>query len=580
MLCRQILATMPTHHDSINLLGEIAGMSGRDDAALALFGDAVKLKPSEPRYQYNLGSFLLKANRFEEAAQCFRRSVKKKPDFALAHGNLGHALAQLGQLQQAVTSYRAALRFDRNFAQAHSNLGHALRLLGDYEGAAAAYSEAFRSDPGMGYTRIHLASALVECGRLAEARARYQEADGNDPRSNDPRSMEARLALAQSLLRTGLLQEGWQVFEARRYVETAKQRHFPVPLWDGMPAGERRIMVHAEEGLGDTLQFCRFAPLLAGRGRIVLSVQQSLVRLLAALPGIDQVVAETESPATACDMYLPLLSAPRVLGTVLETIPASVPYLHADPRAVAAWRRLSGSLPGLKVGLVWAGNPKFPSDRRRSLSLAHLVPLASVPGVRFVSLQKGESASQAQTVPEWTAMEDWTDAFADFADTAALVEALDLVIGVDTSLVHLAGALGKPVWLLNRFDTDWRWLLDRNDSPWYPTLRQFRQPRAGDWETVVQNVREALIRLVADSEQGSGSAVNDEPSEGKDIPPALLNAIDRLVQRAAAEYGAGRLDRAERLCRHALILAPAHTGSQHLLEALLRQTGCGDRARN
>jgi hypothetical protein len=229
---------------------------------------------------------------------------------------------------------------------------------------------------------------------------------------------------------------------------------------------------------------------------VVLEVQPPLVPLLSGLKGIERIIAMGD-PLPDFDLHCPLMSLPLAFGTTLSTIPSATPYLHTQPDAVPSWQaRLSG-LHGLRVGLAWAGNPIYPSDSRRSLPLDDLAPLGKMPGISFVSLQKGPAARQLASLPPDMIVHDWTDELHHFADTAALVQALDLVIGVDTAVIHLAGALGKPVWLLNRFDTCWRWMLGRDDSPWYPTLRQFRQPTPGDWATVAANVRTALEHLTA-----------------------------------------------------------------------------------
>jgi glycosyl transferase family 9 (putative heptosyltransferase) len=222
------------------------------------------------------------------------------------------------------------------------------------------------------------------------------------------------------------------------------------------------------------------------------------VRLLSGLKGAERVIAHGD-PLPAFDCYCPMMSLPRILGTTLAAIPADVPYLSADRTRIASWRNRLAGLSGLRIGLAWAGNPNLDDDRQRSIPLDRLAELAGVAGVAFVSLQKGETAMQTGSLRSGMVVHDWTDELDDFAETAALIENLDLVISVDTSTVHLAGALGKPVWLLNRFDTCWRWLLDRNDSPWYPTLRQFRQPQRDDWSSVIKNVRAALERRVAEN---------------------------------------------------------------------------------
>jgi hypothetical protein len=275
-----------------------------------------------------------------------------------------------------------------------------------------------------------------------------------------------------------------------------RPRDFAQPLWNGEDIGNRVLLISTEYGYGDTIQFCRYVPLIASRARVVLEVQRPLLRLLSGIKGVAQVVAYGD-PLPPFDFYCPLLNLPRLLGTTLETIPAQVPYLSADREKVAAWHERLTGYQGLRVGLAWAGNPDLPRDRQRSIALDRLAILASVRGVVFVSLQKGEAATQTRSPTLDMVVYDWTDALDDFVETAALIEAVDLVISVDTSIVHLAGALGKPVWLLNRFDTCWRWLLDRGDSPWYPTLRQFRQPRRDDWDSVLQQVGAALGRVVA-----------------------------------------------------------------------------------
>ena len=266
-------------------------------------------------------------------------------------------------------------------------------------------------------------------------------------------------------------------------------------LWRGEAIGDRTILLHAEHGLGDTLQFCRYVPLMVCR--IILEVQAPLVRLLSRLPGVMQIVARGDK-LPPFDLHCPLLSLPHAFGTTLDTIPAGMPYLSADPALAANWQERLLGLDGLRIGLVWAGGRRFKDDRRRSIALKTLAPLGDVSGVSFVSLQKDEAAAQAADPPHGMMLHDFTTDLHDFEDTAALVVNLDLVISVDTAVAHLAGALGKPVWLLNRCDTDWRWLLNRDDSPWYPTLRQFRQSRPGDWNSAICAARDALQRLMAD----------------------------------------------------------------------------------
>jgi hypothetical protein len=296
------------------------------------------------------------------------------------------------------------------------------------------------------------------------------------------------------LLLAGELTEGWAQYEWRwRLKKQLKHvRPFKQPLWAGEETGGRVLLLHAEQGFGDTLQFCRYAPLVAARGhRVILEVQRPLAPLLTDLPGVERVISHGD-PLPHFDLHCPMLSVPGILGTTADTIPSAVPYLAAEPAMVARWRERLAALPGKKVGLVWAGNPNMSADRRRSIELAQLASLADVPGVSFISLQKGSPALQAIAPPPGLVLHDWTVELSDFAATASLIEALDLVIGVDTSVIHLAGALGKPVWLLNRFDCCWRWLKGCDDSGWYPGLRQFRQSSPGTWAAPIAELQAAL----------------------------------------------------------------------------------------
>jgi hypothetical protein len=299
-----------------------------------------------------------------------------------------------------------------------------------------------------------------------------------------------------ALLAKGGMAAGWREYEWRweTPLMAPARRNFPQLPWDGAPLA-KTLLIHAEQGFGDTLQFCRYAPLAAARGlRVILEVQRPLVRLLRCLPGIAAVIARGET-LPAFDLHAPLLSLPRIFGTILETIPGATPYLSADGAAVEAMRARLTTIPnqGLRVGLVWAGNSyrNLPgmaaTDRRRSIPPENLAPLLAVPGVHFISLQK-----DGPPAPAAFGLTDLMAEVTDFADTAALISQLDLVISVDTAVAHLAGALGKPVWLLNRFDSEWRWLTGRADSPWYAEMTIFRQTGPGNWDSVIAEVARAL----------------------------------------------------------------------------------------
>jgi hypothetical protein len=398
--------------------------------------------------------------RRDEAVAIFAALRARRPEDVGVALRLGVALLQLGRGVEAVRALEAAAALAPGVAEVHAWLGRALALVHWEQ----------RGPEAIGPLRAHLAAA--------------------------PGDVRRHMALATTLLSCGQLAEAWPHYAWRWLAYGAAADRVPDrPLERPDPATWRgkRVLLFGEQGLGDSLQFLRYVPMVADRaGEVGLEVPGPL-RLLAA--GMDGRVRLADG-AAEWDVALPLLHLPWAFGTDLDSIPAAVPYLHAAPDAVAAWRARLAGLPGLKVGLVWAGEPRpdMPDahriDRRRSLPLAALAPLGGVAGVSLVSLQKGAGAAQAP--PAGMVLHDWTDELGDFADTAALMQALDLVISVDTSPLHLAGALGRKVWLLDRYDSCWRWMRERDDSPWYPTLRRFRQSAPGEWGGVVARVVRAL----------------------------------------------------------------------------------------
>jgi tetratricopeptide (TPR) repeat protein len=484
---RRVLDTDPEHADSLHLLGIIASRLGRSDIAVALIGNAIRIQPFAADYHNNLGLALSALDRLKEAEASYREALRLDPDFAEARNNLGNALKDMRRLDDAERCYRAALRLRPGYAAAHNNLGTILAARDRLDEAEACYRTALGLEPDYPEACNNLANAVRGLGRHAEAEGLCRRA-----LELDPAYAEAHYNLSWVLLLTGQFEEGWREFEWRWRLKSPRPaRHPTAPLWTGEPLGDRVLLLHAEQGAGDTFMFCRYVRLAAARGRIVLEVPRPLVRLLSGLPGPESIAAAGEA-LPPFDLHCPLLSLPLAFGTTLATIPAELPCLSADPALAESWRRRLAALEGLRVGLVWAGNPDQADDGRRSIDPARLAAFADLPGIAFVSLQKGGAA------PSGLAIADWTAELGDYADTAALIDGLDLVIGVDTGVIHLAAALGKPVWLLNRFDPYFAWLVGRDDSPWYPGLRQFRQQSPGDWVGVLASARAALVELAAD----------------------------------------------------------------------------------
>jgi Flp pilus assembly protein TadD len=477
--------------------GVVDHQAGRLPQAQAAYRQILTIDPAHADAHQNLGVALGALGRMMEAEASFREALRLRPNYPEGHASLGAALTDLGRPAEAEASCREALRLRPNYPEAHYNLGVALRDLGRPAEAEASCREALRLRPNYPEAHYNLGVALRDLGRPAEAEASFREALRLRP--NYP---EAHYNLGAALLLAGRFEEGWKEYEWRWKSKTfttttvIPPRDFSAPLWRGEAIGGRTILLHAVQGLGDTLQFCRYAPLMVGGAGIILEVQAPLVRLLSRLPGVEEIVARGDR-LPPFDLHCPLMSLPDAFGTTLDTIPAATPYLSADPALAANWQERLVGLDGLRIGLAWAGEQRAVVDRRRSIALKALAPLGEVSGVSFVSLQKDGPAAQAADPPHGMMLHDFTADLHDFEDTAALIVNLDLVISVDTSVAHLAGALGKPVWLLNRFDTDWRWLLNRDDSPWYPTLRQFRQPRPGDWNSAICAARDALQRLMA-----------------------------------------------------------------------------------
>ena len=445
---------------------------------------------------FHQGSAHLAARRLAEAEAAFRQAVNEAPAFAEAQANLALALEWQGKQDEAETAYRAALQANPAVARTHLNFGALLARRGRFDEAEASYRQAIALAPQVpaGWSNLGVLYASIK--REEEAEQCHRTA-----LTLDPDYASARFNLAYLLLRQGRFPEGWTALEARDWYAPLAGL-LACPRWQGEPLSRKSLLIGCEAGHGDMIQFVRYPPMLKalGAARVAILCHPGLAPLFATAPGIDQAIPlDQPLPSWEWDCWVPPLSLPGLFNTTLSSIPATLPYLFPDPARVAA---LAGRLPreGLRVGLVWRGNPNFENDADRSLpGLASLQALASVPGIRFVSLQKGTGEDEAENPPMDFPVLNGAPMLNDFADTAALITGLDLVITVDTAVAHLTGALGKPCWiLLPWYQTDWRWLDGRDDSPWYPhVVRLFRQTARGEWAPVVERIAAALAEFVA-----------------------------------------------------------------------------------
>jgi len=420
-----------------------------------------------------------KAGRLRRAEECYRAILKENPAHPDALHLLGTIAFQAGKPADAVALIRRAIARNPADPHYHNNCGPALRALDRFEEAAACYRECLRLAPDHPEAWYNLGKTLAEAARPAEALAAY-----NRQLALHPQHLSARWNRSLTLLQLGNYRAGWREYEIRWEATPFKRRKFPSPAWRGEPLASKTLLIHAEQGLGDTIQMLRYAPLAADLGaRVIFECQPELASLARFVNGIATVVPRG-NPLPHFDFEIPAMSLPLAFQTALETIPKKIPYLRADPDKSSFWKARLEKIPApRKFGLVWAGGPKHPANSKRSMSPSLFPPLAAIPRIEWISLQKGMSAE-----PFPFPLQDWTSELHDFSDTAALVQNLDAVIAVDTAVAHLAGALGKPVWILLPFSPDFRWLMDRSDSPWYPSACLIRQTSPGDWKGVMDRL--------------------------------------------------------------------------------------------
>jgi tetratricopeptide (TPR) repeat protein len=484
-----------------NNLGCVLRSLGELDRAEQCFRLALAEQSDFAEALNNLGSVLHKKKDYEAAVDCFRRALALRPDFSQAHNNLGAVLLDHKQPEAALEQYRRALELDPTSSEVLINIGSALQMQGDMAAAVDYHRRALAIDPRAHRAHFSLGAAAHFAQQVNEALAHYDEAIRLKPDYAEAYYNRSFVWLSQ-----GDFSRGWRDYEWRFHCEDYQGRRFETPRWDGSPLAGRTLLIHAEQGLGDTLHFIRYAR-LADRlgGPIVVEVQPALVPLLTA-SGYQNLLAGG-SPLPTFDVHASLMSMPGLLATTVDTVPANVPYLSTDPELVARWRERLAETPGFKIGIVWQGNPAYTFDRFRSIPLAEFSPLAVVPGVELLSLQKNAGIEQIAALERRFRVCDLGSTLdltvGPFLEMAAVMANLDLLITSDTAAAHLAGGLGVPVWLALGKACEWRWMNDRSDSPWYPTMRLFRQSRHGDWSDVFRAMQREVTELVRHRPPGS-----------------------------------------------------------------------------
>jgi tetratricopeptide (TPR) repeat protein len=530
-LYRRVLEQTPDDADALNMLGLVMAEAGNPLQAIKYIERAIQLAPQRAAYHTNRGEIFRRWGLLDEGLSACARAVELDPNSAEARNNLGLALLGKGAFADALPHIRTAIGLRAQMPQAYFNLGRALKGVGQWREAADALAAAVTQAPGYAEAWYELAvvqerlddsrASIESCERALQCRPAFPEAwvargdawtslGDNEQALHAYRSAldvdsgfaVARYQLSLCLLGRGEYAEGWQQYESRSNPAipgAVTPPLLPMPMWQGEGLRNRRLLVLTEQGYGDHIQFCRFVPRLAQAGaEIVMGASPEMRALCETLDGVDEVVTQVdEAWRCGADYWTFVGSLPLLLGIGVEGIGVPVPYLHADPRRLTHWQeRLAAHAAKLKVGLVWAGRPTHGNDWRRSLPFAQLAALGAQPEVVFVSLQLGERARDADAAPHGMCVVSAGAELKDFADTAALLSVLDLLISVDSAPVHVAGALGRPVWTLLPFMPDWRWRRDTDVSSWYPSVRLYRQERAGDWDGVLRRVAGDLEQLV------------------------------------------------------------------------------------
>ncbi len=522
----------PNNPNAYNNLGNVLKTQGLYADAIENYEKALQLQPDSAVIFNNLGLTQSEIKLYDEAIQSLSQAIKLAPNYAEAHDNLGNTLKEMGQYEEAIKSCSRAIQLNPNYAAGYNNIGTCFYEQDKFYEASENFKRAIQLKPDFAEPYHNLGAVFFRLGQYNEAiencehavklkpdyaeaynslggilhnQRQYDKAITNFSKAVEVRPDYARAYVnrAYSFLITGDFAQGWKDYWWRRKIKdehmTFYRRRFEVPLWDGSSFANKRLLIHYEQGAGDNIQFVRYMPLVKSRGgTVIFEIPKAVSGLLNGFDGIDELIEtplDGKLPDVEFDYYVPLMDLPGIFETTLETIPADIPYLYADPAKVTYWKKkLSDDK--FKVGIVWAGSPKHKNDHCRSCPLRHFAPLAKIRGVQLYGLQKGPATAQIDDLADEMSVVNLGEDFKDFSDTAAAIENMDLIISVDTSVLHLAGAMGKPTWGLISYVLDWRWLLEREDSPWYKTVRLFRQKKLGDWEDVLNSVATKLRLFV------------------------------------------------------------------------------------
>jgi tetratricopeptide (TPR) repeat protein/GT2 family glycosyltransferase len=535
--CKQAISIKPDYAEAYNTMGYALEQQQQFTGAITNYKQAIQLKPDFAEAYNHIGVILNAQERPNEAIEYYKQALQFDPNYAEVYNNMGIALKAKKQFTEAISCFEEAIRLEPDFAEAYYNMANSLRDETRCIEAIENYRHAVRLKPDFAEAYNHLGVVLNAQGGFAESIENH-EAIENYRRALklNPDFAEAHWNLSLVLLRTGKLSEGWKEYEWRRNSKLkiiTYPHSFERPRWDGSCFKDKRLLVHYEQGLGDTIHFVRYLPVVKARGgTVILEVRKPLYRLLQGFPGIDELVEASfdKKPDVKFDYHISLMDLPKIFGTTLETIPAEVPYINCCPTKAEYWKnKLTGA--DLKVGIVWAGSPSHGNDQNRSCTLKYFKPLTKIDGVQLYGLQKGQAIEQVEKLADEMTLTNLGIEFEDFTDTAAVIENLDLVISVDTSVLHLAGAMGKPVWALLPFAPEWRWMLNRQDSPWYPTMKLFRQKKWGQWESVFKDVVEELRTAASRYKNGNNIL---QPTQKISIPAIIpyyknKNQLDRCI---------------------------------------------------